>query len=77
MLVVCRRSGQIIMVATTEEALYTLLNAWPASTGKAFLQALQTCADVDVGLRTPHEARESFIAAAKEADIPIEIAMTG
>ncbi|QWW72620.1 DUF982 domain-containing protein (plasmid) [Rhizobium sp. WYJ-E13] len=71
-LIACRRSGQILMVTTTEEAMNTLLNAWPVSTGKAFLRALQVCADVEAGLRTPHEARESFIAAAQEADIPIE-----
>ncbi|MBB3594356.1 hypothetical protein FHX08_004760 [Rhizobium sp. BK529] len=73
-LVICKRSGRMHMVTTTEEALNILLNAWPVSTGKAFLRALQVCADVDAGLRTPHEARECFIAAAQEADIPIETA---
>lgn len=76
-LVACRRTGKTFIIATTEEALNTLLNAWPVSTGKAFLQALQTCADVDAGLRTPEEARDFFIAAAQEAYVPIEMATSG
>lgn len=76
-LIVCKRSGRMLMVTTTEEALNTLLSAWPVATGKAFLQALQICADVEAGLRTPREARECFIAAAQEACVPIEIAVTG
>ncbi|PWI49890.1 hypothetical protein B5K03_33660 [Rhizobium phaseoli] len=75
-LVICKRTGRMLMVSTTEEALNTLLNAWPVCTGKAFLRALQVCNDVEAGLRTPNEARDSFIAAAREADIPIKIAMT-
>ena len=76
-MVVCKRSGQMLLVATTEEALNMLLTAWPVSTGKAFFRALQACADVESGLRTPHEALDCFIAAAREAEIPIEVALTG
>jgi hypothetical protein len=74
-LVVCKRTGQMLTVNTTNEARDILLNAWPTAEGKAFMMALQICADVDAGIREPREAREAFIIAAREADVPIEISM--
>lgn len=74
-MVICKRTGKIYTVGTTKEALDMLLNAWPVAEGKAFMQALQICADVEAGIRQPLEARESFIIAAREAGVPIEIPM--
>jgi hypothetical protein len=71
-LVACKRTGDMHIVATTAEALAILLNAWPVSNGRAFMEALQICSDVEAGLRTPLEARLSFISAASEAGVPIE-----
>ena len=74
-LVICTRTGTTYTVGTTKEALDMLLNAWPVAEGKAFLRALQVCADVESGLRQPLEARSSFIAASMEAGVPIETVM--
>ncbi|MBB3611251.1 DUF982 domain-containing protein [Rhizobium sp. BK602] len=74
-LVICTRTGTTYTVSTTKEALDMLLNAWPVAEGKAFLRALQVCADVESGLRQPLEARSSFIAASMEAGVPIETVM--
>jgi hypothetical protein len=50
-----------------------LLNAWPVAEGKAFMMALQVCADVERGQGQPLEARNSFVAAASEAGVPLEM----
>ncbi|MDL2403566.1 DUF982 domain-containing protein [Rhizobium mayense] len=70
--VICTRTGKSYTIGTTKEALDMLLNAWPVAEGKAFMMALQVCADVESGIRQPREARNSFLAAAKEAGVPIE-----
>ncbi|MBB5572829.1 MULTISPECIES: DUF982 domain-containing protein [Rhizobium] len=74
-MVICTRTGKIYTVGTTKEALDMLLNAWPVAEGKAFMMALQICTDVESGIRQPLEARNSFVAAAKEAGVPIETTM--
>ncbi len=74
-MVICNRTGKIYTVGTTKEALDMLLNAWPVAEGKAFMMALQICADVEIGIRQPPDARNSFVAAAKEAGVPIETTM--
>ncbi|CCM75120.1 conserved hypothetical protein [Rhizobium mesoamericanum STM3625] len=65
----------MLMINTTNEARDILLSAWPTTEGKAFMAALQICADVDAGIREPEEAREAFIMAAREAEVPIETSM--
>lgn len=72
-MVICKRTGKIYTVASTKEALDILLNAWPVAEGKAFMIALQICADVERGQGQSQEARNSFLAAAAEASVPIEI----
>lgn len=72
-MVICKRTGKVYTVANTKEALDMLLNAWPVAEGKAFLMALQICADVESGHGHPFEARNSFMTAAMEAGVPIEI----
>jgi hypothetical protein len=74
-MVICKRTGKIYTVGTTKEALDMLLNAWPVAEGRAFMMAMQICADVESGIRQPLEARNSFVAAAKEAGVPIETTM--
>lgn len=71
-MVICKRTGKVYTVANTKEALDMLLNAWPVAEGKAFLMALQICADVESGHGYPLEARNSFMTAAMEAGVPIE-----
>lgn len=68
----CKRTGKVYTVANTKEALDMLLNAWPVAEGKAFLIALQICADVENGIGQPMDARSSFMAAAVEAGVPLE-----
>ncbi|MGG6895216.1 MULTISPECIES: DUF982 domain-containing protein [Rhizobium] len=72
-MVICKRTGKVYTVASTKEALDMLLNAWPVAEGKAFLMALQVCADVESGHGQSLEARNSFLAAAMEASVPVEI----
>ncbi|AYG67169.1 MULTISPECIES: DUF982 domain-containing protein [unclassified Rhizobium] len=72
-MVICKRTGKIYTVANTKEALEMLLNAWPVAEGKAFMMALQICADVERGQGQPLEARSSFVIAAAEAGVPLEI----
>ncbi|NTF43041.1 hypothetical protein A6U86_19850 [Rhizobium sp. AC27/96] len=71
-MVICKRTGKVYTVANAKEALDMLLNAWPVAEGKAFLMALQICADVESGHGYALEARNSFVAAAMEASVPIE-----
>jgi len=72
-MVICKRTGKVYTVANTKEALDMLLNAWPVAEGKAFLMALQICADVESGHGHALEAQHSFVAAAAEASVPIEM----
>lgn len=74
-MVICKRTGKVYSVGTAKEALDMLLNAWPVAEGKAFLMALQICADVESGHGQALEARSSFMAAATEAGVPIETTM--
>ena len=71
-MVICKRTGKVYTVTNTKEALDMLLNAWPVAEGKAFLMALQICADVESGHGHALEARNSFMTAAMEAGVPIE-----
>ncbi len=72
-MVICKRTGKIYTVANTKEALDMLLNAWPVAEGRAFMMALQICADVERGQGRSPDARDSFLAAAMEAGVPTEI----
>ena len=72
-MVICKRTGKVYTVANTKEALNMLLNAWPVAEGRAFMMALQICADVERGQGQPLEARNSFVAAASEAGVPLEM----
>ncbi len=71
-MIICRRSGQLYTVTSTGEALDALLKVWPVAEGRAFLAALQVCNSVKLGVATPEDARTAFIAAAQEANIPID-----
>ncbi|MBB3289937.1 MULTISPECIES: DUF982 domain-containing protein [Rhizobium] len=75
-MVICKRTGKVYAVTSTKEALDMLLNAWPVAEGKAFMMALQICADVERGQGQPLEARSSFVIAAAEAGVPLEIPVT-
>nr|WP_312862202.1 DUF982 domain-containing protein [Rhizobium sp. P32RR-XVIII] len=52
-----------------------LTSSWPQKEGNAYTNAIQICADVAAGIATPDQAREAFIGAAREANVPIEISL--
>jgi hypothetical protein len=72
-LVICNKTGQILSVSTTKDAVDMLTSTWPQKEGNAYTNALQICANVAAGIATPDEAREAFIEAAREANVPTEI----
>lgn len=70
--VICTRTNQTLKVGTTREAWRMLLDMWPIADGHKFLSALKICMDVEHGIGEPADARDAFIAAAKEAGVTIE-----
>lgn len=59
-------------VRNVMDAADCLFTAWPRHEGAAFDEALKVFAQVFDGRRKPSAAREAFIAAAKEARLPID-----
>ena len=58
------------MVASAWEAKEVLLENWPGwARGRTYRSARRACRDALDGLRTPHEARRAFVAAARRAGI--------
>jgi hypothetical protein len=56
-------------VETTQAAAWAMIEDWPQEDGTALDRALAICAAVDAGKRTPEDARQAFVEAAKEAGI--------
>jgi hypothetical protein len=58
------------MIASTWEAKEVLRENWPEwARGRTYRSAQRACRDVLDGLRSPHEARRAFVAAARRAGI--------
>jgi hypothetical protein len=62
-------AGQMLNIASVEEATEFLLQNWPDEKGRKYKAARQACLDALEGRDTARHARSGFIAAAKEAGI--------
>ncbi|MGV1760489.1 DUF982 domain-containing protein [Rhizobium sp. A22-96] len=69
--VVRSSTGEIKTVRSADDAWKTLLDDWPADEGNCFMSALLICMEVQLGERSPEEARIAFIDAAVEAGVPL------
>jgi len=56
-------------IYTTADAAYYLLHKWPVESGKECSRARRVCLAVLEGRRPADDAREAFVAAAKEAGL--------
>jgi hypothetical protein len=66
------RGGDVVEVASVEEAVETLANvSWPER-GPRHRDAYETCLKALDGHRSAADARAEFLEAAREAGIPIE-----
>lgn len=61
-----------VIIDTTQAASWAMIEDWPIEEAPALDRALSVCADVISGKRTPEDARQAFIAAVKEARIPMK-----
>lgn len=59
-------------IYTTADAAYYLLHKWPAEEGAEYRRARQVCLAALDGRRPANDAREAFLAAAKEADLLVK-----
>ncbi|WP_375164576.1 DUF982 domain-containing protein [Rhizobium hidalgonense] len=64
-----------ITVRSAKQAFDLLSARWPVSDGKAYIAALEACEGVDDGLVSDESARELFLLALKEAEIPFSTDM--
>ncbi len=64
---------ELIVVATTQEALDMLRNHWPSAPGPAHQTAIETCLAVAERCALPTDARAAFVKAAIEAGIPLQV----
>lgn len=69
--VATKYSGRYRNITSVEEAGEFMLYDWPRERGPLHLKARLACLDVMIKARDVKEARDAFIAAAKEADIYI------
>jgi hypothetical protein len=60
-----------VVIHNTHAATLALVEEWPQNEGPALKRACLVCASVLTGKRTPDEARQAFVEAAIEAEIPI------
>ena len=60
-------------VGSTREAALLLIRHWPVRRGQAFRQALKLCSEALEYQADPKDARDAFVAAAKEADIVVQL----
>jgi Protein of unknown function (DUF982) len=70
------KTGEVLVVTTTEEAHQCLVSNWPTSEGPAFLAALEICNRVSLGTTDREIARQAFVNAAREAGVPIQSVIT-
>jgi hypothetical protein len=60
-----------VVIRTTQAAALALVEQWPQDEGPALKRACIVCANVLTGKRTPEEARQAFVEAAIEAEVPM------
>ena len=66
------KPGQSLVINSTERAAEFMLNEWPVEiTGETYTAAKFALIDAYDGLISTDEAREAFIAAAREAGIHV------
>ena len=61
--------GHYQAVKSTKEAVELLLMAWPNNRGLRHEDAVEACLKVLDGYRSSVDARDAFVAAAKESDV--------
>ncbi|WP_420820663.1 DUF982 domain-containing protein [Rhizobium tubonense] len=59
------------LIDNTRSALKLLMNAWPVSDGRQFVNAMVLCQSVLDGQLDPDRARDAFIEAAWEANVVV------
>ncbi|WP_409527253.1 DUF982 domain-containing protein [Rhizobium lentis] len=59
-----------ITVRSAKQAFDLLSARWPVSDGRAYIAALEACEGVNDGHVSDESARESFLLALEEAEIP-------
>ncbi|MGD9476384.1 DUF982 domain-containing protein [Shinella sp. G-2] len=65
--------GGPFIVESTREAAILLMDHWPVEQGRAFLHALDLCAEALEDEAPANEARLAFVAAAEEAHILVRL----
>ncbi|MGX5721633.1 DUF982 domain-containing protein [Shinella zoogloeoides] len=61
--------GGPFMVGSTREAAILLTDCWPVDHGRAFIHALEVCADALEEEAQDEDVRRAFVEAAEEAHI--------
>lgn len=72
-MLVCSKSGEIIVISSPSEALALLKQNWPAAEGEAHRAAVEICSKVATGETSGQDARIAFLAAIDEAGIPVAV----
>jgi hypothetical protein len=60
-----------IEIKDPRNAMFVLAERWPVTYGRAFQRALAFCARAIEGKCSPFRARLAFLAAAREANVPV------
>jgi hypothetical protein len=61
--------GFYMVVSSTRQAMNLLSRYWPVSQGEAYFNALRVFGQVMIEKLPPDQAREAFLAAAREANV--------
>jgi hypothetical protein len=72
-MLVCRSSGQLMVISSPAEARTLLTTRWPVTSGRAFFRALEVFTAVAEGTRTLEDARMALLDAADEAGVPVAV----
>ncbi|HEU4985747.1 MAG TPA: DUF982 domain-containing protein [Rhizobiaceae bacterium] len=65
-------SGEVHNVSNARQAVDVLAQHWPEEGTQKHRTAHRICLEVLHGMKTPAQAREAFVEAAREADVLIE-----
>ena len=63
--------GFYMVVSSTRQAMLVLTRYWPVREGEAYFEALRVIGQVMINKLPPDQAREAFVAAAREAGVPV------
>ena len=64
--------GKYTTISNATEASWAMIEDWPLDDAPALDRALDICAQVVEGKRPAEDARKAFLAAAAEAEIPVQ-----